>query len=197
MLSLLKKDFNVLTKQYKMYVILLVFFLFAGSVSTTDEFFSTFPLVVCSWFTASLIAYDEKQGEYPQSRRLYVLEKYLFQLSLAALSLIICVAGLSKRYGVGSPEFCNVLLVMLIAALLVPAVMLPIIFKNGAQKSVLKYLAVLVVGVACCYYISAAFEAEYIVPMSLGVCVGAAVVFAVILFFSFRLSVKYFEKREI
>ncbi len=197
MLSLLKKDFNVLTKQYKMYVILLVFFLFAGSVSTTDEFFSTFPLVVCSWFTASLIAYDEKQGEYPQSRRLYVQEKYLFQLSLVLLSLIICVAGLSKRYGFGSPAFCNVLLVMLLVSLVVPAVMLPIIFKNGAVKSTLKYLAVLVVGVACCYYISAAFEAAYIVRLGLGACAGAAVVFALLLFFSYKLSVKYFEKREI
>jgi len=46
MVALLKKDFDVLLKQYKMYVILLVFFLLAGSVNTSDEFFSTFPIVI-------------------------------------------------------------------------------------------------------------------------------------------------------
>ena len=53
MLALLKKDLDILTKQYKMYIIMLVFFLCAGSVSTSDEFFSTFPMVICSWFTAA------------------------------------------------------------------------------------------------------------------------------------------------
>ncbi len=197
MLSLLKKDFNVLTKQYKMYVILLVFFLFAGSVSTTDEFFSTFPMVVCSWFTANLLAYDERQGEYPESRRLYVQGKYLFHLLVVGLSCAICVAGLSKRYAVGSPDFCNVLLMMLAASLLVPTVMLPIIFKNTAAKSTLRYLAVLIVGVAMCYYFSAAFEARYIAQIGLGLCIGAALLFLLLYFVSYRLSLRYFEKREI
>ena len=203
MKTLFKRDIDVLTKQHKMYVILLVFFLCAGSVNTTDEFFSTFPLVVCSWFTASLIANDERcyaegsllPDEFP--RRLYVLEKYLFLFLTLAISLIITVSGLCSRYPVGSPDFCNVLLTMLAAAFLVPSIMLPIIFKNSAQKSTLKYLFILIAAVAVCYYFSAAFEYRYIAQIGLVPCIIAGVLFLALYFGSFMLSVKYYEKREL
>ena len=200
MLSLLKKDFDVLVKQYKMYVILLAFFLISGSIGTTDEFFSTFPLVICSWFTASLIGYDERciaEGTAEAiDKKLYVQEKYLFLLCLVGFSFVVCVSGLTSRYSVGGAEFCNILLTMLAAALLVPAVMLPIIFKNSAQKSVLKYLAVLIVAVAVCYYFSAAFEHRYIAQIGLVFCIGAGVLFLIALFVSYKLSVKFYLKRE-
>ena len=203
MLSLLKNDLNVLTKQYKMYVILLVFFLCAGSVSTTDEFFSTFPLVVCSWFTASLIGWDERcyaEGTLDPnavSRRTYVQGKYLFLFIMLALSLIITVSGLVSRYPVGSPDFCNVLLTMLAAAFLVPSIMLPVIFKNSAKKSVLKYLLILIVAVAVCYYFSAAFEHRYIARIGLVPVIIAGIVFLALYVFSCMLSIKYYEKREL
>ena len=203
MLSLLKKDLNVLTKQYKMYVLLLVFFLCAGSVSTTDEFFSTFPLVVCSWFTASLIGYDEScfaDGSLDPnavSRKSYVLGKYLFLFIMLALSLIITISGLTSRYTVGAADFCNVLLTMLAAAFLVPSIMLPVIFKNSAQKSVLKYLLILIVAVAVCYYFSAAFEHRYIAQSGLVHCIIAGVLFLALYVGSCVLSIKYYEKREL
>ena len=196
MLALLKNDLDVLTKKYKMHVILLVFFLCAGSMGTSDEFFSTFPMVICSWFTANLIAHGEREGTGEVAKKLYVQEKYLFQLIVVTVSMVICVAGLSSRYSVSSYDFSNVLLTMLAAALLVPSVVLPIIFKNSAEKSFLKYLAVLVVGVALCYYFSAAFEARYIAPIGLGLCIGAGLLFLAIYFGSYLLSVKFYEKRE-
>ena len=196
MLDLLKKDIDVLTKKYKMHVLLLVFFLCAGSVGTSDEFFSTFPMVICSWFTANLITHGEREGIGEVSKKLYVQEKYLFQLIVVCISMVICVAGLSSRYPVDSYDFSNVLLTMLAAALLVPSAVLPIIFKNGAEKSFLKYLAVLVIGVALCYYFSAAFEHRYIAPIGLGVCIAAGLLFLAIYFGSYLLSVKFYEKRE-
>ena len=203
MLSLLKKDLEVLTKQYKMYVILLVFFLCAGSVNTSDEFFSTFPLVVCSWFTASLIGYDEQcfaDGSLDPnavSRRMYVMGKYLFLFIMLALSLIITVSGLASRYPAGSPDFCNVLLTMLAAGFLTPSIMLPVIFKNSARKSVLKYLLILVVAVAVCYYFSAAFEYRYIAQIGLVPVIIAGLLFLALYAGSCMLSIKYYEKREL
>lgn len=198
MLALLKKDFETLTKNYKMHVIMLVFFLFAGSVSTSDEFFSTFPMVICSWFTANIISYDEKnEGAKDITRKLYVQSKYLFQFALIAISMIVCISGLAGRYSVGSYDFNNVLLMMLAASLLVPAVMLPIIFKNSAEKSFFKYFAVLIIGVAMCYYFSAAFVARYIAPIGLGLVIGTGALFLVLYFVSYKLSVKYYEKREL
>lgn len=196
MLSLLKNDFKVLTSQYKMYVILLVFFLCAGSVNTSDEFFSTFPLVVCSWFTANLISYDEQREDFSVAKKLYVQEKYLFQLLLVGISFALCLVGLSSRYPVGSPDYCNVLLTMLASALIVPSVMLPVIFKNSAQKSVLKYLLILAAGVALCYYFSAAFEHRYIAQIGLTPCIIAAVGFLALYLGSYILSLRYYEKRE-
>ena len=198
MLALLKKDFETLTKNYKMHVIMLVFFLFAGSVSTSDEFFSTFPMVICSWFTANIISYDERnEGAKDIARKLYVQSKYLFQFALIALSMAVCISGLASRYSVGSYDFNNVLLMMLAASLLVPAVMLPIIFKNSAEKSFFKYFAVLIIGVAMCYYFSAAFVARYIAPIGLGLVIGAGLLFLALYFVSYKLSVKYYEKREL
>lgn len=197
MLALLKKDLDILTKQYKMYIIMLVFFLCAGSVSTSDEFFSTFPMVICSWLTANLIAYDERQENGIDSpKKLYVISKYLFQFIVVALCLIICIAGLCSRYAVGSADFCNVLLTMLAASFLVPAVMLPIIFKNSAAKSILKYYAVLIIGIAMCYYFSAAFEHRYIAQIGLGLTIPAGILFLLLYVLSCKLSIKYYEKRE-
>ena len=198
MLALLKKDFETLTKQYKMHVILLVFFLFAGSVSTSDEFFSTFPMVVCSWFTSNIISWDERQeGTKEIAGKPYVMSKYLFQLVLVDLSMTVCVTGLANRYEVGSYDFNNVLLMMLAASLLVPTIMLPIIFKNSVAKSFLKYFAVLIIGVGMCYYFSAAFVARWIAPIGLGLVIGAAVLLLALYFASYKLSVKYYEKREL
>lgn len=198
MRKLLKKDFDTLVTHYKMHVIMLVFFLFAGSVSTSDEFFSTFPMVICSWFTANIISFDEKQeGTKDIARRLYVQSKYIFQFVVVALSMVICVTGLSSRYAVGSYDFNNVLLMLLAVSLLVPSVMLPIIFKNSAAKSFLKYFAVLMIGVALCYYFSAAFVARYIAHIGLGVVIGAGLLFLALYYLSYRLSLKYYEKREL
>ena len=197
MRTMLKEDFKILTSQYKMYVIMLVFFLCAGSISTSDEFFSTFPLVVCSWFTANLILYGENQGLIPSDKKLYVMEKYVFQLIVVGTSFAICFAGLTQRYTVGAADFCNILLMMLAMTLLVPSITLPIIFKNSAQKSVLKYMGVLIAAVALCYYFSAAFEHRYIAQFGLGLCIMAAVLFLALYFVSFKLSLKYFEKREL
>lgn len=198
MLALLKKDFETLTKQYKMHIVMLVFFLFAGSVSTSDEFFSTFPMVICSWFTANLISYDERQEDKGDvSKKVYVKGKYLFQFLLVALSMTVCLSGLTSRYEVGSYDFNNVLLMMMAASLLVPSVMLPIIFRYSAAKSFLKYFAVLIVGVAMCYYFSAAFEHRYIAHIGLGLSIAACALFLAIYIASYFLSVKLYEKREL
>ena len=159
--------------------------------------------MVCSWFTANLIGYDEHcyaEGSLDPnavSRRMYVLGKYLFLFIMLALSLIITISGLVSRYPVGSADFCNVLLTMLAAAFLTPSIMLPVIFKNSAQKSVLKYLLILVVAVAVCYYFSAAFEYRYIAQIGLVPVIIAGAAFLALYALSCVLSIKYYEKREL
>ena len=86
---------------------------------------------------------------------------------------------------------------MLIAALLMPAVMLPIVFKLGVEKARLTYYIVIGVSVAICYIASEALS--YSVTLSIGFVsvLIAAVIFAVLFWYSWKLSVRFYEQREL
>ena len=203
MRALLQKDWIVLKKYFKMYLLMVALFVCAGAVNAKDEFFVTFPLVLSTAITMSLISYDERFhwdsycAAMPVSRKLFVTEKYVIDLIMAGIIFIPCVIGLASRHSLTSGEFCTVLLIMLGAALLMPALMLPVIFKLGVEKGRLTYYIMIGLGIGICYLSSEALS--YSVTMSIGI-VGvliAAVVFAALFWYSWKLSVRFFADREL
>ena len=91
MLALLKKDWLVATKTYKMMLLVLLLFALVGATTPRDFFYVLFPLVLCCALSVSLLSHDEHarwdvfSGTLPVTRRLLVTERYLFQLILAAV----------------------------------------------------------------------------------------------------------------
>ena len=203
MRALLQKDWIVLKKYFKMYMLIVALFLCAGTINAKDEFFVIFPLVMSAILTMALISYDERFrwdsycAAMPISRRLFVSEKYLIDLIMAAIIFIPCVIGLASRHGLNSNEFSTVLLVMLGAALLMPAIMLPIIFKLGVEKGRLTYYIVIGFGIGISYIVSEALS--YSVTLHLGIVsvLVAAVIFAVLFWYSWKLSIRFYEQREL
>ena len=59
MLALLKKDWLVATKTYKMMLLVLLLFALVGMTTPRDFFYVLFPLVLCCALSASLISHDE------------------------------------------------------------------------------------------------------------------------------------------
>lgn len=203
MRALLQKDWIVIKKYFKMYMLMIALFLCAGAINAKDEFFVIFPLVMSAILTMALISYDERFrwdsycAAMPISRRLYVSEKYVIDLIMAAIIFIPCVIGLATRHSLNSGEFCTVLLIMLIAALLMPAIMLPIVFKLGVEKARLTYYIVIGASIGISYIASEALSYSVTLSIRFVSVLIAAVIFAILFWYSWKLSVRFYEQREL
>ena len=203
MLALLKKDWLVATKTYKMMMLVLLLFALVGMTTPRDFFYVLFPLVLCSALSASLISYDENShwdvftGALPVSRAQVVTERYLFHLLCAAVVFALCALGIHRLYGLTSREGCSMLFLMLFSALLLPALVLPLMFKLGAAKGYLYSMLILAVGIGVAYLASEAMSYSVLLEVGPAACVIAAVVLLALFVLSWRRSVRIFEAREL
>ena len=180
MLALLKKDWLVATKTYKMMLLVLLLFALVGAITPRDFFYVLFPLVLCSALSASLISFDENSrwdvfsGSFPVPRRLLVTERYLFHLLLAA-----------------------VLFLMLFSALLLPSIVLPLMFKLGAAKGYLYSMGIMALGIGVAYLASEAMSYSVLLEVGPLAIIAAALLLLAVYVLSWRLSVRLFEAREL
>lgn len=203
MLALLKKDWIVAVKYSRMVLLMMLLFTAVGLAVPKDAFYVIFPLVMCSALTVSLIAYDERfrWDRYcetvPISRALCVSEKYLIHALLTGLITLLCGIGLARHYAPDAPEFLSTLLVMLIAALLLPGLMFPLIFKLGTEKGRIYYFVVLFLGIGLSYVVSDAMRYSVTLAVGPGFCAAAAAALIVLYLLSWRLSIRLYERREL
>ncbi len=203
MLALLKKDWLVATKTYKMMLLVLLLFALVGMTTPRDFFYVLFPLVLCSALSASLISFDENSrwdvfsGSFPVPRRLLVTERYLFHLLFAALIFLLCMLGIRRVYGLGSAEGRSMLFLMLFSALLLPSIVLPLMFKLGAVKGYLYAMVIMAVGIGVAYLASEAMSYSVLLEVGPLAIAAAALLLLAVYALSWRLSVRLFEAREL
>lgn len=203
MLALLKKDWLVATKTYKMMLLVLLLFALVGATTPRDFFYVLFPLVLCCALNASLISFDENahwdvfSGTLPVTRRQVVTERYLFQLLCAAVIFLLCTLGIRRVYGLGAPEARSMLFLMLFCALLLPSVVLPLMFKLGAAKGYLYAILIMALGIGAAYLASEAMSYSVLLEVGPAAIVIAAVVLLALYVLSWRISVRLFEAREL
>lgn len=207
MKGLLLKDFYMMKKYCKAYVVIASAFLIASVVEKGNAFFMLYPIILSSMIPVTLISYDEKQkwnvyGQiFPYSRRQMVSVKYIIALIVVAAFCILAAAvQLSQWIFHAYPlqDFLAVMSVMLVIGLVAPAIMMPIVFKYGVEKGRVIYYAVIII--LCAAYGAIAISGP---DMVIGVLSAGwfpyALVAAGILIFavSWRLSIAFYEKREI
>ena len=89
------------------------------------------------------------------------------------------------------------LFLMLFSALLLPALVLPLLFKLGAAKGYLYAMLIMALGIGVAYLASEAMSYSVLLevgPLAIGV---AAVALLGLYVLSWRLSVRLFEAREL
>ena len=201
MKGLMKKDFLMLWRASRAFLLICVLFIAMSAISQDNIIFLFMPIMISGLLPSTLLSYDERckwqefSGALPVSRAQLVSAKYLLGLGCmtAILVLTLIVHLIVRRFP------AQTLLTMLGAiyglSLFISAVSLPMMFKFGVEKGRLWYYATLVLvggtsgasaGVTTDLFSEGLPSFLWLIPV-LGV-----VIFAL----SWLLAIRFYQKRE-
>ena len=154
MKGLLLKDFYMSVKYCRIFLLIIVIFSAVSLMDDSMGFFSTFPVLIAGMLPVTLLSYDEKEkwhiysGTVPYSRDQLVSSKYIFGLLVSLAALVFSAAVLAIRLSITNSfsviEFLSSVAGMFTAGLLGSALVLPFIFKLGAEKGRIMYFVVII-----------------------------------------------------
>lgn len=208
MKGLILKDLYQCVRYYKSYLVLVVVFLFS-SVNSDSLFFTFYPVMIAGMIPPSLLAYDERSKwdlyttTLPVTRAQVVSAKYLLGLMVQAAFLLISllfhtVTLLVK--GNFSLDYLGMMISLLtVLSALSSSATLPFMFKLGAEKGRMAYYVMIGLtggGIAAA---TAVLQPDLQSDIQLGsVPAILMVLFAGgVYFLSWRLSIRFYEKREL
>lgn len=200
MKGLLIKDFFMLIKYCKLYLLVAVVFIGVSIFKDNDTFFVYYPCLLASMLPVSLYAFDEKEkwcnycGTLPVSKSKYVFAKYIFGLMIVVIVTLLATALQALRMEPVRINDCiSTAAELLLVGLIPPSVTLPFIFIFGAEKGRIAYF------IAIGLVVAITITAEQI-PLPAVSIFGSpfALLLAFILYlFSGLLSSFFYQKREI
>lgn len=200
MKGLLLKDWCLTIKYMRSFLIIIAAFLVASVFNPENSFFMAYPCIMLAMIPTTLFSYDDREKwtvyaqAFPISRAQYVTEKYLFGAICTAiyLALLTFLYLAFNREGLDDAVTTAVSL-----GLLASAIMLPILFRFGAEKGRIAYLV----------FVGAIFGVLAIVFMvdrptsrydAFPIPNWALCVFSLLLYvLSWRLSVALYNRREL
>ena len=199
MKGLLLKDWYLTLKYLRMLILISLLFAAMSVFSPENGFFRIYPAVMFAMIPVSLYSYDDREKwtvyaqAFPVSRAQYVTGKYLFgALGMAALVALLTVLYLIS----GAEGFVGAVTLSLVLGLGSASLMLPVLFRFGAEKGRIAYL--IFIGVICgggaALSLAAPPEGGTVMPTpSPALCAGMIVLYVL----SWRLSVALYQKREL
>ena len=207
MKGLLLKDFYMTVKYCRVFLLVVLVFTAASFADKSTLTFSAFPVLFASMIPVTLISYDEKEkwhiysGTFPYSRAQIVSSKYVFGLLVTLAVLILSAAVLAVRLNLSGSfkgiEFLSSVAGMFTAGLIGAAVILPFIFKLGAEKGRIVYFVVFfaIFGLGTALESMKPQTGIALGPITLlaVTTIGTAVLYAV----SWLVSISFYQKREL
>lgn len=208
MKGLLLKDWYMINKYCRTYLLIAAVFIVVSFAGDDNLFFLAYPCLFCGSIPVTLLGYDEHSrwmqysGTLPYTKTQIVSAKYLIGL-LAQLSMII-ITGIAQgiKTAVSGDfvfgEFVVLIPLLLIVSTLTSSFTLPFIFKLGAEKGRIAYYVMIgfICGVSVLSsrlikgrLISEIQPNAFLAILSI-VCVGVYIL-------SWYLSVVFYKKREI
>ncbi len=215
MKGLLLKDLSIIKTQTRSVVLIMIialFMMFAGNNTTFAVVYSNILFVT---FGINTLSYDNYDNGYaflftlPISRKLYVLEKYVFSMlsaltgSIISLILMIGVSFIKVDYMLTTSEISFVIGYTL-GAFVVLAIMLPVNLKFGPEKgriAMIVLIAIVMAGVFSVSKIAATMDFTKLYfkirEFSMFFIWGILILIALtIIFISYMISCKIMEKKE-
>lgn len=206
MKGLLLKDFYMTTKYCRAFLLIIVVSL-AASFFDHESFFIIYPIIIASMVPVTLVSYDEREkwtvysGTLPYTKTQIVSSKYL--LGLLVNLLVFLAAAAVQAFCMFSTvsfvmaDYLSILVLMIILGLIGPAVVMPFIFRFGAEKGRIVYFAVIA---ALCALSTLAVGSDVPFPIQLSSEWGMTLMmFAAVLIYviSWLLSIVFYKNREI
>ncbi len=208
MKGLLLKDWYMMKKHCRSYIVIAAVFIAVSLVSDDNMFFVFYPCLLCGMIPVNLLGYDERSRwmqyseSLPYTKAQIVSAKYLIGLlSQATMLLVTGVAQGIKMIMEGSfayNDFIMLILLMLIMSTLTSSITLPFIFKLGVEKGRIAYYVM--IGFVCgasvlvSYFFKGHLKTEA-APNTLPVVLS--LIGIGIYIFSWYISIAFYKKREI
>lgn len=207
MKGLLLKDFTLLFKVCKSFLIIMVVFFVIIPFSDSYSFLNYYLIILSAMIPFTLIAYDEKEKwdvyvkTLPVTNSDYVSAKYLTGIISNVVVLVILVLLRSAFYS-NTNDLIAYASFLLIIGTVFMSINLPIVFKFGSAKG--RIVNFVLIAVICVFILLAAkfstsslglvlnvISGKYNVPLYLGV-IGALLLLAV----SWLTSIAVYNKKE-
>lgn len=210
MKGLLLKDLYMAARYCRFYVVISLVFTVA-SIWGNNIFFMIYPVLMTTVIPVNLISYDEKSkwsvyaGTFPYSREELVSIKYVMTLIFLGVGVLMIVAAQAVKmviYGALDWKLLGLFTAVLPAVGLTgPCIMLPAIFKFGVEKGRGIFYVVIIV-VCALYGAVGAIGADADIMaflLAAGIWIVPAFFAAglLLLWGSWRLSINFYEKREL
>ena len=208
MKGLLLKDFYMMLKYCRSYLLIAVVFFAMSFMSTENLIFIFYPCIISAMLPVTLLSIDERSrwlpyaATLPVTRAQIVSEKYLLGLitqgALLIVTLLVQSAGMLSRGAFDAAELMSLALMLLIACLFAASIILPVMFKLGVEKGRIAYLAVIGFICGASAIANTVFRDQLqaqVTPTGLLpiLCIAAIALYAL----SWRLSILFYQKREL
>ena len=208
MKGLLLKDWYMVKKYCRAYLLIAIVFIAISFFSNDNMFFVFYPCLLCGMIPVNLLAYDERShwmqysGTLPYTKTQIVSGKYL--IGLLAQLAVLAATGIAhgvKMYAAGNfvlGDFAVLMLLMLIVSTLASSICLPFVFKLGVEKGRTAYYVM--VGFVCGASVlaSSILRGQLMGEIQPNLILGLlAIVGISVYILSWYLSVMFFKKKEI
>lgn len=206
MKGLLLKDFYLLMKYCRVFLLAIIVFTGVACLQEDSTFFILYPAIMAGMIPITIYSYDEREKwdiysmTLPYTREQLVSAKYLtgLMVNLIVTGIVAVTQALFHSYTNTfiMQDYFLLLAVMLVLGLLGPSILLPFVFKFGAEKGRIAYYIIMF----SCFALSVLVMDSGVKPFLLGSGVGLGIMVAVIIgiyFISWFISVLFYRKREL
>lgn len=205
MKGLLLKDYYMIIKYCKAFIFVLALFLLISCFEDSNMFFMFYPILIAGLIPITLISYDEREKwstyslTLPYDKNEIVISKYLVGLILEMLVfiLIAVVQGVRLAY-TGAfimNDYLSLLSIVFGMGLIGPSILMPFIFKFGAEKGRIAYY--IVIGLLCVCGTILAGSGITIKTNLEYLWILVVIVSLLVYFASLLISIKFYQKKEI
>lgn len=201
MKGLILKDMLNLKQQLRIYLLVVVIWIFTGFASQDSAFIGGILMIFMAMLPINALAYDEKAKweayalSMPVSRRDLVLSKYLLMLIWAAVgaAILILVGYFIER------SFATALtntMIFFLMGLSLSAIMLPVVFRYGTEKGRMALIAVVLIPTLLAVGLSKLNLPMPSETVLSGLILAAPVAVLLLLAGSVAVSCRIYEKKE-
>lgn len=212
MKGLLLKDFYMMQKYCRMYVIIVLGFIGLSCLESENLFFVFYPCIFAAMLPVTLLGYDERSrwneycGTLPYTRAQIVSGKYwigsIMQLTIFVLVAVTQAVRMYVMDCVVWSSYFVILALLFIISCVSSSITMPVMFKLGVEKGRIAYTAMIAFGcggsVAAATVLKESGLSVLQEKLSFSVVLLLLCVLALVGYlFSWWLSIRFYEKREL